>query len=172
MNNRYEKNINYIIKILNNLNLEIATLHKRISHLEKINTVSNNNTYFYKINDFQIPYIDHILFNKNYYYYIKPYSKIDIKFSCDFISHEKLYKDLNFRFNILDNNDNIIYSKDKHININDHFTFEMILNIDKDIINPIIQFIILGENPIFLNPGEMSIEGCYFKNCKLYINLN
>ena len=80
MNNRYEKNINYIIEILNNLNLEIATLHRRISHLEKINNVSNDNKYFYKINDFQIPYIDHILFNKNYYY-IKPYSKIDIKFS-------------------------------------------------------------------------------------------
>ena len=111
------------------------------------------------------------LFNKNYYY-IKLYSKIDIKFSCNFISHEKLYKDLNFRFNVLDNNDNIIYSKDKHSNINDHFTFEMILNIDKDIINPIIQFIILGENPISFNPGEMFIEGCYLKNCKLYINFN
>ena len=36
MNNRYEKNINYIIEILNNLNLEITTLHKRISHLEKL----------------------------------------------------------------------------------------------------------------------------------------
>ena len=81
---------------------------------------------------------------------------------------------MNFRFNILDNNDNIIYSKDKHINvnINGHFTFEMILNMDKDIIHPIIQFIILGENPIFLNPGEMFIEGCYFKNCKLYILIN
>ena len=160
MNNRYEKNNNYIIKILNNLNLEIATLHKRISHLEKINNVSNDNKYFYKIDDFQIPYTDHILFNKNYYY-IKPYSKIDIKFSCDFINHEKLYTDLNFRFNILDNND-------KHININDHFTFEMILNIDKDIINPIIQFIILGENDLFFNIGEMFIEDCYSKNCKLY----
>ena len=49
MNNRYEKNNNYIIKILNNLNLEIATLHKRISHLEKINNVSNDNKHFYKI---------------------------------------------------------------------------------------------------------------------------
>ena len=48
----------------------------------------------------------------------------------------------------------------------------MILNIDKDIINPIIQFIILGENPIFFNPGEMLIEGCYLKKCKLYINFN
>ena len=55
MNNRYEKNNNYIIKILNNLNLEVATLHKRISHLEKINNVSNDNKYFYKINDLQIP---------------------------------------------------------------------------------------------------------------------
>ena len=36
MNNRYEKNNNYIIKILNNSNLEIATLHKRIYHLEKL----------------------------------------------------------------------------------------------------------------------------------------
>ena len=171
MNNRYEKNNNYIIKILNNLNLEIATLHKRISHLEKINNVSNDNKHFYKINDFQIPYTDHILFNKNYYY-IKPYSKIDIKFSCDFISDEKLYTDLNFRFNIFDNNDDIIYSKDKHININDHFTFEMILNIDKDIINPVIQFIILGENHLFFNTGEMFIEECYFKNCKLYTNFN
>ena len=113
-----------LLKILNNLNLEIAALPKRISHLEKIN-VSNDNKYFYKINDFQISYTDHILFNKNYYY-IKPYSKIAIKFSCDFISHEKLFKDLDFRFNRLDNNDNIIYSKDKHININDYFSFEMI----------------------------------------------
>ena len=125
--------------------------------IKKINNVSNDNKYFYRINDFQIPYTDHILFNKNYYY-IKPYSKIDIKFSCDFINHERFYTDLNFRFNILDNNDNIIYSKDKHINITDHFTFEMILNIDKDKINPIIQFIILGENDLFFNTGEMFIE--------------
>ena len=48
----------------------------------------------------------------------------------------------------------------------------MILNIDKDIINPIIQFIILGDNDLFLNTGEMFIEDCYFKNCKLYINFN
>ena len=48
----------------------------------------------------------------------------------------------------------------------------MISNIDKDIMNPIIQFIILGENHIFFNPGEVFIEGCYFKNCKLYINFN
>ena len=52
MNNRYEKNNNYIIEILNDLNLEIATLHKRISHLEKINNVSNDIKYFYKINEF------------------------------------------------------------------------------------------------------------------------
>ena len=46
MNNIYEKNINYFIKILNNLNLEIATLHKGISHLEKINNISNDNNIF------------------------------------------------------------------------------------------------------------------------------
>ena len=48
----------------------------------------------------------------------------------------------------------------------------MILNIDKDIINPIIQFIILGENHIFFNTGEMFIEGCHLKNCKLNIDFN
>ena len=36
----------------------------------------------------------------------------------------------------------------------------MILNIDKDIIN------------LFFNTGEMFIEECYFKNCKLYTNFN
>ena len=48
----------------------------------------------------------------------------------------------------------------------------MILNIDKDIINPIIQFIILGENHLFFNTGEMFIEESYFKICKLYTNFN
>ena len=157
MNNRYEEKINHIIEILNNINVEIGKLHKRISILENINNVSNDNKYFYKNNDFQIPYIDYTLLSKNYYY-IKPYSKIDKKFLCDFFSHENLSKDLNFRFNILDNDDNIIYSKDKHININDRFTFEMILNIDKDILNPVIQFIVLGDNNIYFNPREMFNE--------------
>ena len=48
----------------------------------------------------------------------------------------------------------------------------MILNIDKDIINPVIQFIILGENHLFFDTGEMFIEECFFKNCKLCTNFN
>ena len=46
--NTYKKNIN-------NLNLEIIKLYKRISTLEGFNNVKNNDEYFYKINDFGIP---------------------------------------------------------------------------------------------------------------------
>ena len=85
--NSYEKNID-------NLNLEIIKLYKRISTLESINNVKNNDEYFYKINDFGISYIDHKLLNENYYY-IKPYSNIFITFSCDFIRNETLYDNVN-----------------------------------------------------------------------------
>ena len=160
--NNYEKNIN-------KLNLEITKLCKRISVLENINRVKNNDEYFYNINDFGIPYIDQILLNKNYYY-LKYYSNIFIRFECDFIRKENDYDDEIFRVNILDNNYKILYSKDKAINFNDHIKFEMNLNIDKDIINPTIEIIIIGNynNSMYINYGEMFIDGYFFKNCKLY----
>ena len=160
--NSYKKNIN-------DLNLEIIKLYKRISTLESINNVKNNDEYFYKINDFGILYIDHTLLNENYYY-IKPYSNIFIRFSCDFIRNETLYDNVKFRVNILDNNYHILCSKNKSINFNDNINLEMNLNIDNDIINPIIEIIILGKhnNSIYINYGEMFIDDYFFKNCKLY----
>ena len=135
--------------------------------------MKNNDEYFYKINDFGIPYIDHTQLNENNYY-IKPYSNILIIFSCDFIRNETFYDNVKFRVNILDNNYNILCSKNKSINFNDNINFEMNLNIDNDIINPIIEIIILGKhnNSIYINYGEMFIDGYFFKNCKLYINFN
>ena len=162
MNNSYEKNINYIIEILNNINVEIIKLYKKISTSENINNVKNNDEYFYKIDNFGIPYIDHILLNKNYYY-IKADSKIDIKFSCDFIRNETLYDNVKFRVNILDDNYDILCSKEININSNDHINFEMNLNIDKDIINPIIKIIIFRKNNIYINDGKMFIDGHFFK---------
>ena len=43
--------------------------------------------------------IDHTLLNKKYYY-IKPYSNILIRFSCDFIRKENYYDIVQFRVNI------------------------------------------------------------------------
>ena len=121
MNYYRDKNINdidkYIIDTLNNINLEIESLDKRISNLENGNNNilkdNNNEKYFYMIKNFQISYEDYILFNKTYDY-IKANSKINIRFSCDFSSYEILPKDLRFRIQILDDND-IIHSQDKII---------------------------------------------------------
>ena len=179
MNYYRDKNINdidkYIIDTINNINVELESLDKRISNLEKgdnNNNVlkdNNNEKYFYMIKDFQIPYEDYILLNKTYDY-IKSDSKINIRFSCDFSTYEELPKDVRFRIQILDNND-IIYSQDRNDNTkyNGDFTFEMNFNIDKDIKNPVIQFFILKDYIDYFVPGEMFINGYYFRDCELYV---
>ena len=141
MNYYRDRNINdidkNIIDTINNTNVEIESLDKRISNLENGNNNvlkdDNNEKYFYMIKNFQIPYEDYILLNKTYDY-IESDSEINIRFSCDFFSHEKLPKDIRFRIQILDDND-IVYSQDKNYTIkyNGDFTFKMIFNIDKDI---------------------------------------
>ena len=146
MNYYRDKNINdidkYIINTINNINVELEKLDKRTSNLENGNNSNNNNNvlkdnnnekYFYMIKNFQIPYEDYILLNKTYDY-IKSDSKINVRFSCDFSTYEKLTKDVRFRIQILDDND-IIYSQDKNDNTkyNGDYTFEMIFNIDKEI---------------------------------------
>ena len=177
MNYYRDKNINdidkYIIDTINNINVELESLDKRISSLENgDNSVlkdNNNEKYFYMIKNFQIPYEDYILLNKTYDY-IKSDSKINIRFSCDFSTYEELPKDVRFRIQILDNND-IIYSQDKNdkIKYNGDFTFEMNFNIDKDIKNPVIQFFILKDYIDYFVPGEMFINGYYFRDCELYV---
>ena len=177
MNYYRDKNINdidkYIIDTINNINVELESLDKRISSLENgDNSVlkdNNNEKYFYMIKNFQIPYEDYILLNKTYDY-IKSDSKINIRFSCDFSTYEELPKDVRFRIQILDNND-IIYSQDKNdkIKYNGDFTFEMNFNIDKDIKNPVIQFFILKDYIDYFVPEEMFINGYYFRDCELYV---
>ena len=176
MNYYRDKNINdidkYIIDTINNINVELESLDKRISNLENgDNNVlkDNNEKYFYMIKNFQIPYEDYILLNKTYDY-IKSDSKINIRFSCDFSAYEKLPKDVRFRIQILDNND-IIYSQDKNdkIKYNGDFTFEMNFDIDKDIKNPVIQFFILKDYIDYFVPGEIFINGYYFRDCELYV---
>ena len=59
----------FIIDTINNINVELESLDKRISNLENGNSVVNNNNnekYFYLIKKFQIPYEDYILLNKSY----------------------------------------------------------------------------------------------------------
>ena len=134
----------FIIDTISNINSVIESLDKRISNLENgnNNVVNNNNEkYFYMIKEFQIPYEDYILLNKSYDY-SKECSKINIRFSSDFSSYETLPKDIRFRLLILDD-DEIIYTKDQNDNIkyNDDYTFSIDFNIDKDIKNPIIQFL-------------------------------
>ena len=175
MNYYRDKNINdidkCIINTINNINVELESLDKRISSLENGNDNNvlkdnNNEKYFHMIKNFQIPYKEYILLNKTYDY-IKSDSKINIRFSC-----EKLPKDVRFRIQILDNN-NIIYSQDKNdsIKYNGDFTFETNFNIDKDIKNPVIQFFILKDYIDYFVPGEMFINGYYFRDCELYINI-
>ena len=133
----------FIIDTINNINLEIESLDKRTSNLENgnnNNVVDNNEKFFYIIKEFQIPYEDYILLNKSYDYFKKD-SKINIRFSSDFSSYEKLPKDVRFRLQILDD-DEIIYTKDQNdkLKYNGDYTFAINFNIDKDIKNPVIQF--------------------------------
>ena len=88
----------YIINTINNINVELESLDKRISNLENgnNNAVNNNEKYFYMIKNFQIPYADYILLNKSYDYF-KEGSKINIRFSSDFSSYETLPKNVRFR---------------------------------------------------------------------------
>ena len=78
---RKENDINkYIINTINNINIELESLDKRISNLENGH---NNEKYFYMIRNFQIPYEDYILLNKSYDYFKKD-TKINVRFSSDF----------------------------------------------------------------------------------------
>ena len=134
----------FIIDTINNIHVEIESLDKRILNLENgnnNNVINNNNEkYFYMIKEFQIPYEDYILLNKSYDYFKKS-SKINIKFSSDFSSYEKLPKYVRFRIQILDD-DEIIYTKDQNdkIKYNGDYTFDINFNIDKDIKNPVMLF--------------------------------
>ena len=77
MNYYRDKNINdidkYIIDTINNINVELESLDKRISNLENgdnnnvLKDNNNNEKYFYMIKNFQIPYEDYILLNKRLY---------------------------------------------------------------------------------------------------------
>ena len=138
--------VKYIVNTINNINVELESLDKRISNLENGNNVVNNNNnekYFYMMKEFQIPYEDYILLSKSCDYF-KEGSKINIRFSSDFSSYESLPKDVRFRLQILDK-DGIIYTKDQNdkIKFNGDYTFDINFNIDKDIKNPVIQFFIL-----------------------------
>ena len=163
--------MNNYSETLSNINTEIVSLHKRISILENINKITNNREYFYKINNFGIPYIDQVLLNKNYYY-LKPHSNIRINFSCDFKNNKNLYDSVIFMVNILDNNYEISYSKDRNINFTNHISFELNLTNDSEIIKPNIKFIILGKNERYINYGDMFMDGYHFYNCKLYITFD
>ena len=164
----------FIIDTINNINVEIESLDKRISNLENgnNNNVVNNNDekYFYMIEEFQIPYEDYILLNKSYDYF-KEGSKINIRFSSDFSSYEKLPTDVRFRLQIFDDDD-INYTKDLNnkIKYNGDYTFSINFNIDKDIKNPVIQFFILKNYIDYFVPGEIFLNGYYFRDCELYIN--
>ena len=160
----------FITDTINNINSEIKSLDKRISNLENGNNNNNNEKYFYMIKNFQIPYNDYILLNKSYDYFKKD-SKINIRFSSDFSSYEKLPKDVRFRIQILDK-DKIIYTKDQNnkIKYNGDYNFDINFNIDKDIKNHVIQFFILKDYIDYFVPGEIFINGYYFRYCELYIN--
>ena len=135
----------FIIDTINNINVELENLDKRISILENGNNddiVNNSNEkYFYMIREFQIPYEDYILLNKSNDYF-KINSKINRRSSSDFSSYETLPNDVRFRIQILDK-DKIVYTRDQNDNIkyNGDYTFDINFNIDKDIINPVIQFL-------------------------------
>ena len=173
----YRKDNSDIIDTINNINLEIESLDKRISNLENgnnnnNNVVNNNNNekYFYMIKEFQIPYKNYILLNKSYNYF-KEGSKINIIFKSNFSSYEKLPKDIRFRLQILDD-DEIVYTHDQNdkLKYNGDYTFSINFNIDKDIKNPVIQFFILKDYIDYFIPGEIFINGYYFRDCELYIN--
>ena len=148
--------------------LEIAKLYKRISILENINNVKNEDHYFYEIDDFGITSPNYIVIDKNYYY-IKSTSPIYVTFSGYLISNGEA--NLTFRINILDDNGDILHSIDKNIDLNGNFNFDMSINIIKELLNVNIQFIILGKEELFKS-GQMYMNGYYFKNCNLYIKFN
>ena len=165
----------YIIDSINNINKEIQSLDKRISNLEKpINKPvlknNNNGKYFYMIQDFGIPYEDYLIFDKNYEY-ISINSKINITFGSNFTNYGELPVNVVFRFRILDNND-IIYSQDKNISINDNgdLSFDLVFDIDKEIKNLSIQFYILKIYVDYFMPNKIFLAGYFFKNNELYIN--
>ena len=159
---RKENDVNKcIINTINNINVELENLDKRITNLDNgnNNVVNNNNEkYFYMIKEFQIPYEDYILLNKSYDYFKKD-SKINIRFSSDFSSYETLPKDVRFRMQILDN-DEIIYTHDRNdkLKYNGDYTFDINFNIDKDIKNPVIQFFILKDYIDYFVPGDIILE--------------
>ena len=124
-------------------NLEIAKLYKRISLLENINNVKNeDDNYNYNTDAFGITWPNYIVMDKNYYD-IKPTSPLYIYFSGYLISNGTA--NLTFRANLLDDNGDILYSIDKNIDLNGDFDFNMTINIMKEILNANIQFIILGK---------------------------
>ena len=170
--NRKENDIDEsIINTINNINVELESLDKRISNLENGNNVVNNNEkYFYMIKEFQIPYEDYILLNKSCDYF-KEGSKINIRFSSDFSSYEKLPKDVRCRLQILDK-DEIVYTHDQNdrIKYNGEYTFDINFNINNDIKNSIIQFFILKDYIDYFVPGEIFVNGYYFRDCALYID--
>ena len=165
----------FIIDTINNINSEIISLDKRISNLENGNSNNvvnndNNEKYFYMIKEFQIPYEDYILSNKSYDHF-KEGSKINIRFSSDFSSYEKLPKDVRFKLQILDK-DEIVYTREQNdkLKYNGDYTFDINFNITKDIKNPVIQFSILKDYIDYFVPGETFLNGYYFRDCELYIN--
>ena len=150
-------------------NLEIAKLYRRISILENINNVTNmNDQYTYKIDDFGITSLNHIVIDKNYYY-IKPTVPIHINFSGYLIAYKEA--NLTFIFNIFDDNNDMLYSIDKNIDLYGDFNFDIPINIMKELLNVNIQFIILGQNNLF-KPNQMYMNDYYFKNCTVYIRFN
>ena len=122
------------------------------------------------IKNFQIPYVGYISLNESYDYF-KEGSKINIGFTSDFSSNEKLPINVRFRLQILDDND-IVYTQDKNdkIKYNGDYTFDINFNIDEDIKNPNIQFFILKDYIDYFVPGEIFISGYYFRDYELYIN--
>ena len=126
--------------------------------------------YYYTIKEFGIPFENYLIFDKNYEY-IPVNSKINITFGSDFTNYEKLPIDVVFRFRILDNND-IIYSQDKNITINDNgdSSFDLEFNIDKEIKKLSIQFYILKIYLDYFAPNKIFLAGYSFKNNELYIN--
>ena len=104
-------------------NLEIAKLNKRISILENINNVKND--------DFSITSPNHIVIDKNYY--IKTTSPIYVTFKGYLTSNGT--DNLTFKANILDNNGDILHYIDKNIDLNSRFNFDITIDIMKDILN-------------------------------------
>ena len=139
-------------------NLEISKLYKRIYLLENINNVKNEDHYTYKIDDFGIICTHYIVIDKNYYY-IKPTSPIYVNFSGYLIANGQA--NLTFKVNILDDNDEILYSIDKNIDLYGRFNFDMSIDIMKELLNVNIQFIILGKKELF-KCGQMYMNGYYF----------